>query len=148
MARRAAWRFHWTRSAVTTRRMARRGRMSGRHWSSFDPLLAIPNSERIVQVAGHLRIRKRTLRCDCHARHARAADPSPGDRRHLQRQVSPGGLVDIEYLIQGLQINHGAQDPALRLTNIRAAMSALHAAGCSRRRTTPACIKRTRFCAG
>lgn len=41
-------------------------------------------------------------------------------------KFSPGGLVDIEYLIQGLQINHGAQNPALRLTNLRAAMSALH----------------------
>jgi glutamate-ammonia-ligase adenylyltransferase len=44
-------------------------------------------------------------------------------------KFSPGGLVDIEYLIQGLQINYGAHDPALRLTNLRAAMSALHKAG-------------------
>jgi [glutamine synthetase] adenylyltransferase / [glutamine synthetase]-adenylyl-L-tyrosine phosphorylase len=44
-------------------------------------------------------------------------------------KFSPGGLVDIEYLIQGLQINHGAQNPALRLTNLRDAMSALHDAG-------------------
>jgi len=44
-------------------------------------------------------------------------------------KFSPGGLVDIEYLIQGLQINHGAQDPALRLTNLREAMFALHEAG-------------------
>ncbi|HSA99956.1 MAG TPA: hypothetical protein VLE49_04850, partial [Anaerolineales bacterium] len=44
-------------------------------------------------------------------------------------KFSPGGLVDIEYLIQGLQINHGARNPVLRLTNLRAAMSALHKAG-------------------
>jgi [glutamine synthetase] adenylyltransferase / [glutamine synthetase]-adenylyl-L-tyrosine phosphorylase len=44
-------------------------------------------------------------------------------------KFSPGGLVDIEYLIQGLQINHGAQNPALRLTNLRDAMSALHDVG-------------------
>jgi len=44
-------------------------------------------------------------------------------------KFSPGGLVDIEYLIQGLQINHGAHNTALRLTNLRAAMSALHKAG-------------------
>ncbi len=43
-------------------------------------------------------------------------------------KFSPGGLVDIEYLIQGLQINHGAQNPTLRLTNLREAMSALHEA--------------------
>ncbi|HET9910798.1 MAG TPA: hypothetical protein VFQ13_02855 [Anaerolineales bacterium] len=44
-------------------------------------------------------------------------------------KFSPGGLVDIEYLIQGLQINHGAHNTALRLTNLRAAMSALHDVG-------------------
>jgi glutamate-ammonia-ligase adenylyltransferase len=44
-------------------------------------------------------------------------------------KFSPGGLVDIEYLIQGLQINHGGQNPSLRLTNLREAMSALHEAG-------------------
>jgi glutamate-ammonia-ligase adenylyltransferase len=44
-------------------------------------------------------------------------------------KYSPGGLVDVEYLIQGLQINHGAADPSLRLTNIRAAMAALNEAG-------------------
>jgi [glutamine synthetase] adenylyltransferase / [glutamine synthetase]-adenylyl-L-tyrosine phosphorylase len=43
-------------------------------------------------------------------------------------KFSPGGLVDIEYLIQGLQINHGGQNPALRLTNLRDAMSVLHTA--------------------
>ncbi len=55
--------------------------------------------------------------------------------RHLVRggtfnaKYSPGGLVDVEYLIQGLQITHGAANPALRETNIRKAMDALHAAG-------------------
>jgi glutamate-ammonia-ligase adenylyltransferase len=44
-------------------------------------------------------------------------------------KYSPGGLVDIEYLIQGLQINHGANNHALRLTNIRKAMVALHECG-------------------
>ena len=44
-------------------------------------------------------------------------------------KYSPGGLVDIEYFIQGLQITHGAADPALRLTNIRKAMAALNVRG-------------------
>jgi glutamate-ammonia-ligase adenylyltransferase len=44
-------------------------------------------------------------------------------------KYSPGGLVDIEYLIQGLQITHGAANPALRQTNIRQAMAALREAG-------------------
>jgi [glutamine synthetase] adenylyltransferase / [glutamine synthetase]-adenylyl-L-tyrosine phosphorylase len=55
--------------------------------------------------------------------------------RHLVKggsfnaKFSPGGLVDIEYLVQGLQINHGAQNPSLRSTNLREAMSQLHHAG-------------------
>ncbi len=44
-------------------------------------------------------------------------------------KFSPGGLVDLEYLVQGLQINHGASDPSVRSTNIRSAMAALHKAG-------------------
>jgi glutamate-ammonia-ligase adenylyltransferase len=44
-------------------------------------------------------------------------------------KYSPGGLVDLEYLIQALQINHGAKLPELRLTNIRLAMAALAKAG-------------------
>ena len=44
-------------------------------------------------------------------------------------KFSPGALVDVEYLVQGLQITHGAANPALRHTNIRAAMAALAQAG-------------------
>jgi glutamate-ammonia-ligase adenylyltransferase len=44
-------------------------------------------------------------------------------------KYSPGGLVDIEYLVQGLQITHGEARPALRLTNTREAMAALHTEG-------------------
>jgi glutamate-ammonia-ligase adenylyltransferase len=40
-------------------------------------------------------------------------------------KYSPGGLVDLEYLVQGLQITYGAANPSLRLTNIRMAMAAL-----------------------
>lgn len=44
-------------------------------------------------------------------------------------KFSPGGLVDVEYLIQGLQIIHGAGNPSLRVTNIRQAMALLHERG-------------------
>jgi glutamate-ammonia-ligase adenylyltransferase len=44
-------------------------------------------------------------------------------------KFSPGGLVDVEYLVQGLQITHGHDNPTLRLTNIREAMAALVNAG-------------------
>lgn len=44
-------------------------------------------------------------------------------------KFSPGGLVDVEYLVQGLQINHGGANPALRSTNLREAMAVLHETG-------------------
>ena len=44
-------------------------------------------------------------------------------------KYSPGGLVDIEYLVQGLQITHGRERPELRQTNTREAMAALAQAG-------------------
>ncbi|MCS7222159.1 MAG: glutamine synthetase adenylyltransferase [Anaerolineae bacterium] len=47
----------------------------------------------------------------------------------INAKFSPGGLVDLEYLVQGLQIQHGHRDPTLRLTNTREAMAALAAAG-------------------
>jgi|GEM_PF-92495 len=44
-------------------------------------------------------------------------------------KLSPGGLVDCEYLVQGLQITHGHRDPALRSGRTRDAIAALHAHG-------------------
>jgi len=44
-------------------------------------------------------------------------------------KLSPGGLVDCEYLIQGLQITFGALHPAIRDPNTRAAMKALEQQG-------------------
>jgi glutamate-ammonia-ligase adenylyltransferase len=55
--------------------------------------------------------------------------------RHLVKggtfnpKFSPGGLVDVEYLVQGLQISHGRDLPSLRQTNTRKAMAALAEAG-------------------
>lgn len=46
---------------------------------------------------------------------------------HLK--YSLGGLVDVEYLVQGLQMANGRHLPALRQTNTRAAMAALAEAG-------------------
>ena len=43
----------------------------------------------------------------------------------INAKFSPGGLVDVEYLIQGLQITFGAGNPRLRATNTREAMIAL-----------------------
>ncbi len=43
----------------------------------------------------------------------------------MNAKFSSGALVDIEFLVQGLQITHGAQNAALRVANTRDAMQAL-----------------------
>ncbi len=40
-------------------------------------------------------------------------------------KFSPGGLVDIEYLVQGLQITHGHEHPSLRVPNTQNALLVL-----------------------
>ena len=47
----------------------------------------------------------------------------------VNAKYSQGGLAELEYVVQGLQITHGAADPALRVTNTAAAISRLAAAG-------------------
>ena len=43
----------------------------------------------------------------------------------INAKFSKGGLVDLEYIVQGLQMTHGHQDPSLRVTNTAAAIKAL-----------------------
>ncbi|MFH1071587.1 MAG: hypothetical protein V1794_18350, partial [Candidatus Glassbacteria bacterium] len=44
-------------------------------------------------------------------------------------KFSEGGLVDVEYHVQHLQIFHGRADPSVRQTSTRQALKALHAGG-------------------
>lgn len=44
-------------------------------------------------------------------------------------KFSAGGVVDVEYLVQALQINHGFNDKGVRQANTRAAMRALREVG-------------------
>ncbi len=47
----------------------------------------------------------------------------------LNAKFSQGGLVDVEYIVQGLQIRHGAAHPAVRVTNTADAIARLTDAG-------------------
>ena len=47
----------------------------------------------------------------------------------VNAKLSPGGLVDVEYLVQILQLEHGRDDPELRTPGTLSALSALHARG-------------------
>ncbi len=53
----------------------------------------------------------------------RGADPT------LHAKLGRGGLSDVEWTVQLLQMRHGHAEPALRTTRTRAALAAAHAAG-------------------
>ncbi|WAZ21298.1 bifunctional [glutamine synthetase] adenylyltransferase/[glutamine synthetase]-adenylyl-L-tyrosine phosphorylase [Streptomyces cinnabarinus] len=53
----------------------------------------------------------------------RGADPK------LHTKLGPGGLSDVEWTVQLLQMRHGAHEPGLRTTRTRAALAAAAAAG-------------------
>ena len=52
-----------------------------------------------------------------------------GADRALHTKLGPGGLSDVEWAVQLLQLQYGGQVPALRTTGTRAAMRAATAAG-------------------
>ena len=52
-----------------------------------------------------------------------------GADRMLHTKLGPGGLSDIEWVAQLLQLRHGAAHPALRSTGTRATLAAAAAAG-------------------
>ncbi|MDQ0760187.1 bifunctional [glutamine synthetase] adenylyltransferase/[glutamine synthetase]-adenylyl-L-tyrosine phosphorylase [Streptomyces canus] len=53
----------------------------------------------------------------------RGADPK------LHTKLGPGGLSDVEWTVQLLQMRHGAGEPGLRTTRTRAALAAARAVG-------------------
>ncbi|KAB2972419.1 bifunctional [glutamine synthetase] adenylyltransferase/[glutamine synthetase]-adenylyl-L-tyrosine phosphorylase [Streptomyces sp. SS1-1] len=53
----------------------------------------------------------------------RGADPK------LHTKLGPGGLSDVEWTVQLLQLRHGAEEPGLRTTRTREALAAARAAG-------------------
>ncbi|MDN0194627.1 bifunctional [glutamine synthetase] adenylyltransferase/[glutamine synthetase]-adenylyl-L-tyrosine phosphorylase [Streptomyces sp. S.PNR 29] len=53
----------------------------------------------------------------------RGADPK------LHAKLGPGGLSDVEWTVQLLQLRHGAEEPGLRTTRTREALAAARTAG-------------------
>ena len=53
------------------------------------------------------------------------------ERRELSDhlKLGPGGIREIEFLVQALQLIHGGREPALRTQSLMAALDALNAAG-------------------
>lgn len=62
-----------------------------------------------------------------HLRHRQINELVPPGSIHVK--YSPGGLIDIEYTAQYLQLIHGFTKPSLRTTNTLEALKALHTTG-------------------
>ena len=59
----------------------------------------------------------------------RVSDNIPADERDIQIKLGPGGLRDIEFTVQLLQLVHGKDDPSVRSRNTLTAISELSDAG-------------------
>ncbi len=59
----------------------------------------------------------------------RVTDNIPPDQVDYQIKLGPGGLRDIEFTIQLLQLVHGAHDPSVRTRDTLGALAALSVAG-------------------
>jgi len=71
-----------------------------------------------------------------HRWHRSDADEIRQMRRRLQETAAsgdlkrgPGGIVDVEFLLQMLQLKHGRRNPKIRRPNTLSALDALHAEG-------------------
>jgi glutamate-ammonia-ligase adenylyltransferase len=54
-----------------------------------------------------------------------------GDQRDVEREfkTGPGGLIDVEFLVQALQLRHGSAQPTLRTAHTLAALNRLASLG-------------------
>jgi len=57
------------------------------------------------------------------------AEVSKEDSEHYDIKVGPGGIVDIEFMVQYLQLLHGSKYPGIRVTHTLLALEALHREG-------------------
>src|SRR5690606_7961632 len=69
-----------------------------------------------------------------------------GEDRDFHLKLGPGGLVDVEFLVQLMQLRHGGRDPTLRLTSTRRAITALAKAEVLGEEEAAALIAAYEFC--
>ena len=79
----------------------------------------------VARAAFSHRWRRNDAEAICHMRHRLEQAAPPGDVKRGE-----GGIVDIEFVVQMLQLKHGRSQPAVRNPNTLAALDALHEAGC------------------
>lgn len=113
------WSEPWEHQALTKARVAAGDEEVGRRFLEMAEPVAFPAAvptEAIAQIR-HLKARMERERIP------RGTDP----RRHLK--LGPGGLSDIEFALQLIQLHHGHSHPTLRSANTVEVLRAARAAG-------------------
>ncbi|MFI1416797.1 bifunctional [glutamine synthetase] adenylyltransferase/[glutamine synthetase]-adenylyl-L-tyrosine phosphorylase [Streptomyces sp. NPDC020731] len=114
------WSLVWERHALLRAEYVAGDEDLGRRFTELiDPLRypAAGLDEEAVREIRRLKARMESERLP------RGADPK------LHTKLGPGGLSDVEWTVQLLQLRHGAEEPDLRTTRTRQALTAAHAAG-------------------
>ncbi|MFD3947031.1 bifunctional [glutamine synthetase] adenylyltransferase/[glutamine synthetase]-adenylyl-L-tyrosine phosphorylase [Streptomyces sp. NPDC058579] len=114
------WSLVWESQALLRAApMAGDAELAGRFIELIDPLRypAEGLGEEAVREIRRLKARMETERLP------RGADPT------LHAKLGRGGLSDVEWTVQLLQMRHGWAEPGLRTTRTREALAAAHAAG-------------------
>ncbi|MFI5569852.1 bifunctional [glutamine synthetase] adenylyltransferase/[glutamine synthetase]-adenylyl-L-tyrosine phosphorylase [Streptomyces sp. NPDC051740] len=114
------WSLVWERHALLRAEHVAGDEDLGRRFTELvDPLRypAAGLDEEAVREIRRLKARMESERLP------RGADPK------LHAKLGPGGLSDVEWTVQLLQLRHGAREPGLRTTRTRQALAAARAAG-------------------
>ncbi|MEZ3182118.1 bifunctional [glutamine synthetase] adenylyltransferase/[glutamine synthetase]-adenylyl-L-tyrosine phosphorylase [Streptomyces pimonensis] len=114
------WALVWERHALLRAEHVAGDEDLGRRFTELiDPLRypAAGLDEEAVREIRRLKARMESERLP------RGADPK------LHTKLGPGGLSDVEWTVQLLQLRHGAREPGLRTTRTRQALAAARAAG-------------------
>ena len=114
------WSLVWERHALLRAEHVAGDEELGRRFSELIDPLRYPADGLDEEAIREIRRLKARMESE---RLPRGADPK------LHAKLGPGGLSDVEWTVQLLQLRHGAGEPGLRTTRTREALAAARAAG-------------------
>ncbi|MEV7784655.1 bifunctional [glutamine synthetase] adenylyltransferase/[glutamine synthetase]-adenylyl-L-tyrosine phosphorylase [Streptomyces sp. NPDC088106] len=114
------WSLVWERHALLRAEPVAGDEELGRRFTELIDPLRYPAAGLEEEAAREIRRLKARMESE---RMPRGADPK------LHAKLGPGGLSDVEWTVQLLQLRHGAQEAGLRTTRTREALAAARTAG-------------------
>ncbi|OKK02035.1 bifunctional [glutamine synthetase] adenylyltransferase/[glutamine synthetase]-adenylyl-L-tyrosine phosphorylase [Streptomyces sp. CB02400] len=114
------WSLVWERHALLRAEHVAGDEDLGRRFTELIDPLRYPTAGLDEEAVREIRRLKARMESE---RLPRGADPK------LHAKLGPGGLSDVEWTVQLLQLRHGAREPGLRTTRTRQALAAARAAG-------------------